>query len=919
MFTLSFRRHLFVLLLFTGLALALTWPLLPHITTHVPGDGIDDPALGWNLWWAKHSFVDRAGENGVVHNPFVGDSMFYPIGINLAFYTLTLWNGALSIPLQSGLGLILASNLLLLSSFVLSGFGAYLLSLELLATLGRGHDSDDIRLWRLAALVAGGIYAFASSKMFYAALGQFNIASSQWLPWLALYLLRGARGPWRWRDGALMGLFLLFQTWAELTYGSFGVLLIALVTWTMMLSGLRRWSGWRLYWARIKSPVLNAIIAGIMFGVGLAPYLANMLPDMHMYGDFLVEGGGFSDIFSADLLGFFLPTQLHPFFGGLIQAISNHSSPRPDGSFFMVDKGQQIYPGYTVLALAVVGVWSFRRRWVVWAVTGFTLFFFWAALGPQIRINGHNTGIPGIFLALTKIPFFQANRYPSRYSVMILLGVALLAAAGVYVLLRRVLSWSGRHAATAGLIALILFEHLSIPLPLSDFRLPRAYAAVVTDDRQDALLDLPVGWRNGFNVFGKSDVIIMYEQWWQTYHGKPILGGNTSRNPEHKFQYFLENPVIGVLAALQDDRPAPEADFNRARLLAPDLLAFLNIHTVLVHQDRVPSDFELRLTQLFPLALQSVDADIARYEAIWPERHPLDVIPTDAAMSFYLDNGWGVASIFAGQAELWAVHAQAALLLPASDHPSTLKLTLRTPGEQTLRFELDDQVLATHVLPAGIHEIILPIPPSTHGFPRHLHIFASKSFDPGLLPRADAASDSDDAFIGQTHILSQLHIVARSAGKDVGDFGHIYINGQEFSPNQRGYNLVLIDPAAGRVLGAANFDTHDPRQSPEASAAMAAWIDALPDGVIVAGAVRDAASLSLGEDAVAALRRLGVTDDIRGSVRRDHAFVGVKGAVPGTALSHTSDLWPVTVVVGRGFTAPTPTFALMRLEWREKY
>jgi hypothetical protein len=70
---------------------------------------------------------------------------------------------------------------------------------------------------------------------------------------------------------------------------------------------------------------------------------------------------------------------------------------------------------------------------------------------------------------------------------------------------------------------------------------------------------------------------------------------------------------------------------------------------------------------------------------------------------------------------------------------------------------------------------------------------------------------------------------------------------------------------------------------------------------------------------VAALRRLGVTDDIRGSVRRDHAFVGVKGAVPGTALSHTSDLWPVTVVVGRGFTAPTPTFALMRLEWRENY
>ena len=164
-------------------------------------------------------------------------------------------------------------------------------------------------------------------------------------------------------------------------------------------------------------------------------------------------------------------------------------------------------------------------------------------------------------------------------------------------------------------------------------------------------------------------------------------------------------------------------------------------------------------------------------------------------------------------------------------------------------------------------------------------------------------------------MASPLHIVARSAGKDVGDFGHIYVNGEDVSPNQRGYNLVAIEPAAGRVLDAANFDTHDPHQAPEASAAMAAWINALPEGVIVAGAVRDAASLSLGEDAVAALRSLGVADDIRGELRRDHAFVGVRGAAPGSAPSAVSDLWPSTVVIGQGLTTPTPAFALLHLSW----
>ncbi len=912
-----FLRNLLILLLFAILALTLTWPLLPHIATHAPGDGIDDPALAWNLWWARVSFVDRAGENGLVHNPFVGDSMFHPIGINLAFYTLTLWNGALSIPLQSAMSLLLASNLLLLSSFVLSGFGAYLLALAFFTLLlpQIPNPKSQIPNPRLASLLAGLLYAFASSKLFYASLGQFNIASSQWLPFLALYLLRGLRASWHPRDGFLLGLFLLFQTWAELTYGAFGALLIVIVTVGAMLAGLRHWSGVRTYWQRIRPAFLNATIAAAMFALGLLPYLANMLPDMKAHGDFLVEGGGFSDIFSADVLGFFFPTQLHPLFGDVIRALSGNSALRPDGSQFMVNKGQQIYPGYIVLLLVAVGLWRFRRRWAAWAVAALTAFFLWAALGPQIRFNGYNTGIPGVFALLVKIPFFQANRYPSRYSVMIFLGLGLLAALGAYALLARVRKPAWRTALAAGLAALILFEHLSIPLPLSDFRLPQAYAAVVADERKDALLDLPVGWRNGFNVFGKSDVIIMYEQWWQTYHGKPILGGNTSRNPEQKFQYFMENPVIGVLAALQDDRPVPEADFARAQALAPHLLAFLNIHTILVHRDHVPADFEARLTRLFPMDLQDEQDGVARYEARWPEPGPLDLTPADAGLLTYLDDGWGVPGELGQTPALWAVLPQSRLMLPASDHPSTLRLTLFAPGLQSLRFELDGRELARRDLPAGVNEITLAIPPATDSFPRHLRIDAALTLDPDTIPRVDSAFPWNDAPIGETGAVSPLHIVARSAGKDVGDFGHIYIDGVDTSPNQRGYNLAAIESEKGRVLDVANFDTHDPRQAPAASAAMAAWINALPEGIIVAGAVRDAASLNLGDDAIAALRSLGVQDDIRGELRRDHAFVGVKGAAPGSAPSVVSDLWPATVVIGQGLTAPTPAFALQRLRW----
>ncbi len=53
------RRHGGVLLLYSMLALGLTWPLARHFTTHVPGDGIDDPSLAWNLWWIKTRLIDQ--------------------------------------------------------------------------------------------------------------------------------------------------------------------------------------------------------------------------------------------------------------------------------------------------------------------------------------------------------------------------------------------------------------------------------------------------------------------------------------------------------------------------------------------------------------------------------------------------------------------------------------------------------------------------------------------------------------------------------------------------------------------------------------------------------------------------------------------------------------------------------------------
>src|SRR5512135_2359828 len=107
----KYRADLFALVAYFLLAIVLTYPLILHFTTHVTGDGSDDPALAWNLWWVRYALFDLG------RNPIYTDYMFFPIGLNLAFYTLTYLNAFLSLPLQFTFGLIPAANVNLLLSF----------------------------------------------------------------------------------------------------------------------------------------------------------------------------------------------------------------------------------------------------------------------------------------------------------------------------------------------------------------------------------------------------------------------------------------------------------------------------------------------------------------------------------------------------------------------------------------------------------------------------------------------------------------------------------------------------------------------------------------------------------------------------------------------------------------------------------
>jgi hypothetical protein len=142
-----------------------------------------------------------------------------------------------------------------------------------------------------------------------------------------------------------------------------------------------------------------------------------------------------------------------------------------------------------------------------------------------------------------------------------------------------------------------------------------------------------------------------------------------------------------------------------------------------------------------------------------------------------------------------------------------------------------------------------------------------------------------------------IEVTVLSAGEEVGDFGHIFVNGHEVSPNKRGYNIALLQPDK-HLLTTANFDTF---LDPAASIALANFIAAAPPGALIAVAAADEASHQLGEAAVQALQAIGAVGDLRGCFRCSHAFIR---AGSGATFEALDPLRPVGLTTGLGLTEP---------------
>jgi hypothetical protein len=637
------------------LALALTWPLVRHMQTHVLGEVSGDTGVYvWNIWIFNHELFEHA------HLPFsTGHVLAYSGGTDLSLHNYAPIAGLFGGPLIGPLGLIGTYNVILLVVMALSGVGTF--------DLARGLGLGAVASWCAGALFVGSPALTARE------VGHLSLVIAASLPLFMWALLRALDSE-RVRDAALVGGIVAAATYSDAYYGIYcammGVLLVAwrfvrvewrgpTVAWPRLarfldvviaitiiviagqvLSGatvvnigpirigletlytpvmllvlaaaLRAWLRWRPVWS-LDDPGghLNILVRRGAVAVGVCLLL--LLPQLiGVASAFLAGRSPSTDIYwrssprGVDALSYFVPNPSHPWFGDLTRdwlRPGNHPNWFPEfiGSFSLV-----------AFAVIAAGAW-FRvlpRFWVA-----FTAFFFWLSLGPFVHVGGVNTYAPGLWAFLRYAPVIGLARSPSRFAIVAILGLSVLFAFALDELSRRsAKAW--RPIATALALALAL-ELAPMPRQLYPTAVPDLYDRVTAgSDESERLLDLPVGIHDGTSPVGRFNAATQY---FQTKHRRPVLGAYLSRVAPQVKEEYLHTPMLRALFALSEGKELP-AEWKEEGKASRD--AFLRRSCVrFVVVDKLLASNQLREFAVDALDLRLEHED-AEYALLTPANPP---------------------------------------------------------------------------------------------------------------------------------------------------------------------------------------------------------------------------------------------------------------------------------------------------------
>lgn len=507
-----------------------TWPLITHMDRFLL---VSDPFVSaWGLWWVEQAIVH-------LHNPWWTTYLLAPKGTYLSFHALVPLAGLVLAPLTALLGAGLTLNLTQLLLPPATAVAARLLGREL-------------GLQSLAAWVGGGLYGFSTIVDWRT---EFHLNFGFALPLLPLALIFAVRytRTGRLRDagmsGGIVGLAILTDPISSFL-AAFGVALWVAVEVT-------RGRDWRKWLRFTAVGVVGALIVG-------APQLAAMTRAA-THGAYERNEAALATTWvsgETNVLTMLSPGNVRSIVPGNLQSLA-YAHPWGEAT-----------PAYGWAALALTLCLAFvtlvlrrgppplPRSTVIWALVTFFLMS-WLALGPQFRFgtfphtplgftrDGQRVTLLMPFTWLTYVPLLGDIHAPSRFTLLGMLPLSMLAGAGFQQLRRE-----GRLASAIA-YALVLFGLLESGFPDGGAAkqwvpLTRAglYAPITRDRTHSLVVDVPLGFVGSTAGAGEAanDMEPMLRA---TQHGHPVAEGYVTRLPQSLINDLVNVPLYAAILAEQ--------------------------------------------------------------------------------------------------------------------------------------------------------------------------------------------------------------------------------------------------------------------------------------------------------------------------------------------------------------------------------
>jgi len=442
------------------LAVITSWPLVLHMPSRIAPDLGDPVRTAWEIAWVGHAML---------HDPshLFDANAFYPHPLSLAFSDSLLGYGPAAFFGSGTIAALVRYNLLFLFAWSLCFAGSYLLARE----LGLG---------RLGASAAGVAFAYAPYRVTEA--GHLHVISSGGIPLALFLLLRGYR---RQSRGLVLGGWLVsaWQVSLGFTLGLQFTYLIAVLTLLVLLHWWRGPRGVLIPRRLVAVTAIGIAVLGLVTVFQARPYL-------QVAHDYPTAKRALREVktYSAGPSAWLAASSENRVWGGVTAGLRANVHSKNESVFF---------PGGLVLVLALIGLAAplYTRRLRLGLAIGILTC---SILALGFGLTG--AGYP-YRLLYDYAPGWDGVRVPGRIFTLATLFYALLAGAGVQLLMGWTRAWQERRslrglASVAGVLLCIglLGEgaghlgHPVVPQPArAEIGLPAPLLDLPTDGAADRI------------------------------------------------------------------------------------------------------------------------------------------------------------------------------------------------------------------------------------------------------------------------------------------------------------------------------------------------------------------------------------------------------------------------------------------------